>query len=668
MGGGLSLVALRTDMGSVLPREESAPLGGLDSSGPDAMPVAGTPVGGELAPLNDLGDYLTYLKGLCPDGRAMELSRAFPAHWSVFLPHPLGAEGRPRGTGVRSQLPISDMRTYNRFMVALAVERGCLSPPRWHPLRGGVPGPSPTRPRTPPVAASRWRRCLQQDGDVEANPGHSAVGARRFFLDTVWALRPWRGPAGRAGVWYVLPLCFSPVFWGAVPVPLNLCHFGNIERNPGPEGLFGKESFALLPSVFRSRLQTLGLRAPDIDAFAAAGNALLPRWWDKCCDAFTQPWGDEGFLWMNPPFSCLARVAQHLQATRARALVLVPGWDTPGVEAIFGLACRALPLPRGPLFCRIVGGPSLPPPNWRAFLCLCFPQSLPGIRIWWRNLCADGDIEANPGPPVATFADFALSFAGDFLQVADRTLIGRHCVDLRCRSASWPSGWLLGLFGGNLGSATESDALQIVASYELYGSVLLQVGSDGPAWVPVVDDTVARLEAEVQRLRLQLAPPTPAELREALTPATVARFRGVPGLPAWMGTIFDAFETALADMSQDGVHHLKAIWDGLVDAWAAGSLTAGPGASQSSTSSPAPRRGARAVPLGLNQFREQGGRLEAEDLGSGRLVTVGHLQGRRYFLSGGGRLWDISQPPPTECNACGAFHWSWECPRASSQP
>ena len=238
-------------------------------------------------------------------------------------------------------------------------------------------------------------------------------------------------------------------------------------------------------------------------------------------------------------------------------------------------------------------------------------------------------------------------------------------MDIRCRSQGWPSNWLTALFGGSLGSATEADALQVVASYELYGAVLLQWGAEGPAWQQGVDDTVARLEAEVQRLRLQLAPPTAAELRESLTGASVARFRGVMGLPPWLGPIFDAFEAALSDMSQDGLHHLKAIWDCLVDAWEGGHLAVGGPVPAPAASSSSARRPPRAVPLGLQHFRDQGGRLEAEDLGNGRMVTVGHLQGRRYFLSGGGRLWDISQPPPTECNACGAFHWSWECPRAT---
>ena len=101
--------------------------------------------------------------------------------------------------------------------------------------------------------------------------------------------------AGWATVVTLVAYAFFPAarwaYLGAPCLPLDLCHFGHVERNPGPvgsEGIFGKESFALFPDVFHAHLGHLGLRLPDVDAFSAEGNGQVGRWWDAQRDAFLQ--------------------------------------------------------------------------------------------------------------------------------------------------------------------------------------------------------------------------------------------------------------------------------------------------------------------------------------------------------------------------------------------
>jgi hypothetical protein len=47
-----------------------------------------------------------------------------------------------------------------------------------------------------------------------------------------------------------------------------------------------------------------------------------------------------------------------------------------------------------------------------------------------------------------------------------------------------------------------------------------------------------------------------------------------------------------------------------------------------------------------------------------RFVTV---NGRQHYVTNQGVQYDIAQPPPRPCRACGAMHWSWQCPAQSSR-
>ena len=201
------------------------------------------------------------------------------------------------------------------------------------------------------MTESSWCPCLPGDGDIEQNPGprgaHIASPSRPLPGWLCLTHGSWRRALG-----YLVLSCLPPFLQGSSFLP-DLCHLGTVERNPGPDGLFGRESFALLPSVLWTQLRRLGLRAA-VDAFAAAGNALLPRWWSAETDAFRQVWRPQTLHWANPPFSLLPRLAVHLGGVPTLALVLVPDWNVPGVAAIMARACKVVRLPGGPLFCRVV--------------------------------------------------------------------------------------------------------------------------------------------------------------------------------------------------------------------------------------------------------------------------------------------------------------------------
>ena len=54
--------------------------------------------------------------------------------------------------------------------------------------------------------------------------------------------------------------------------------------------------------------------------------------------------------------------------------------------------------------------------------------------------------------------------------------------------------------------------------------------------------------------------------------------------------------------------------------------------------------------------------METEPTPLGGIANFALLQGKRYYVSKKGALWDTAVPPPSACNHCGATHWFWQCP------
>jgi len=72
----------------------------------------------------------------------------------------------------------------------------------------------------------------------------------------------------------------------------------------------------------------------QVDAFASAGNHLLPRYWSllwspgaEAHNFFAQNLALDR-LWVNPPFALIPRVLVALQQHRARGVIVVPRWES----------------------------------------------------------------------------------------------------------------------------------------------------------------------------------------------------------------------------------------------------------------------------------------------------------------------------------------------------
>ena len=171
----------------------------------------------------------------------------------------------------------------------------------------------------------------------------------------------------------------------------------------------------LVPKWRDAALKALGCTRPNTDAFAAKHNRQFPLFWDEAQDAFSKNWLGSRPLWMNPPFSALARVLKHLQTKGGHAVLVCPEWS-PSFSAFQRIAKGSFRLPAGvPLFLRH-GKDLMPPPKWQVWvfhLCENPPcrgsaaglatqplrfAAVPLAKGRGASLFSCGDIEANPGP------------------------------------------------------------------------------------------------------------------------------------------------------------------------------------------------------------------------------------------------------------------------------
>ena len=135
-------------------------------------------------------------------------------------------------------------------------------------------------------------------------------------------------------------------------------------------------------------------------------------------------------------------------------------------------------------------------------------------------------------------------------------------------------------------------------------------------------------------------------------------------VPRWFAHFLDLLDGALRGAVMEGAL-LQSLWDLLINTWETQEWSVAR-SSEPTAARPSPGVAARSrpLPLGLQAFKDKGGQLVVEDL-HGNPTTLGILDGKRFYFSKKGQFWDIARPPPTPCNACGEFHWAWECPQHS---
>ncbi len=93
-----------------------------------------------------------------------------------------------------------------------------------------------------------------------------------------------------------------------------------------------RDDWQLNPRLFATLNQLWGRH--DLDSFASAQNALLPRFWSRFpapgaagTDAFEQVWSGLN-LWMNPPFGLIDRILVKAAEDKAVATIVVPAWKS----------------------------------------------------------------------------------------------------------------------------------------------------------------------------------------------------------------------------------------------------------------------------------------------------------------------------------------------------
>ena len=285
-----------------------------------------------------------------------------------------------------------------------------------------------------------------------------------------------------------------------------------------------------------------------------------------------------------------------------------------------------------------------------------------GLARFWRDVTADGDVESNPGPPPVAFPIFCSTYAQNFVQNVDRTVLARHCIDVRHRCLEWPSDWLTTLFGKPLPGSDE-DCVALVAAYEVYADATLAWDMSGASWIPKERDEVAHLRERLRVLELRAVPPTMEELAHGPSGELAERFLHLPGLLPWVHRAMTAFLTILRETTPPHSPAQADMWRAFVDGYFHRVTVTTAGGNVNSTNAnfhtPGPAK-ARHAPITAQQVRERGGRLETEVLAQG-VVTWAILGDAKYYVSKKGALWDTSLPPPAPCFGCGEHHWFWEC-------
>jgi hypothetical protein len=143
------------------------------------------------------------------------------------------------------------------------------------------------------------------------------------------------------------------------------------------------EDYRLVPQLFRRALRELKVPAPRVDMFASRHNACAAMYFSERqdggtglqgLDSLAADWSElRGPLWVNPPFSLMAKVLAKIRRERPRGsvIVLAPVWRSASWWPILEqMTVREFRVPKGvPVYVRR-GHQLLPPPRWQTTIRL----------------------------------------------------------------------------------------------------------------------------------------------------------------------------------------------------------------------------------------------------------------------------------------------------------
>ena len=196
--------------------------------------------------------------------------------------------------------------------------------------------------------------------------------------------------------------------------------------------------YAVSQDLVKMILRHFDAGEPEVDCFAAAHNKRFERFWSKTDDAWKRPWDQEHhqLLWMNPPFDQIQRMVEKLRRDKARAIVVVPGWQqTPWWNRLQDIVVNQMRLPKRRGIFLKEGREAMPPPSWTVWAFLVDGSIL-------DNENAACSVEAGVDSwPMSSLPGVGLELAGrgHSLQQAEVDLIGERLLKSSMEQQCVPS-------------------------------------------------------------------------------------------------------------------------------------------------------------------------------------------------------------------------------------
>ena len=124
------------------------------------------------------------------------------------------------------------------------------------------------------------------------------------------------------------------------------------------------DDYAVRSDLVSEVVKALDAGIPTVDAFASETNKRFAKFWSVKEDAFEKDWSQEDLLWINAPFQKISEVVQKVVKEKAKAIIIVPEWETEWWwQRVENISMRRFKFRREPIFLK--GGKLLQePPTW----------------------------------------------------------------------------------------------------------------------------------------------------------------------------------------------------------------------------------------------------------------------------------------------------------------